>query len=112
MVAPEHFQSGEFAAGPARPPDHRRHPDYRRHRKGTFRRVDEASAVLQHLGLLLLDEDDGAAHAADVERLITQVQHENWTIIHNRHPENCFELFYKETGDNVQNAGLPNFTTP
>ena len=112
MVTPEHFQPGKLAARPARPSDHRRNPDYRRHRKGTFRRVDETGAVLQHLRLLLLDEDDGASHTADIERFITQVQHQNWTIIHSRYPENCFELFYKETGDNVQNASVPSIKDP
>ncbi len=38
-------------------------------------RVDIAESVLDHLRFALVDEDDGAAGAADGERLVALVQH-------------------------------------
>jgi hypothetical protein len=75
--------AGHFAlaVGPAYHPGE---PDYGGEGKGPANGVDIAAAVFQHLRLALVDKDDGAAGAADGERLVALVEDQYRIVDHFR----------------------------
>ena len=74
-VARQHGLAGDPAAmDVARDPDEADQPDHLRPVESHRLRAQNAVTALEHLGLLLEQEDQGAPHGADVEGLVARVE--------------------------------------
>jgi hypothetical protein len=81
FVPIEYLVAGHLSAT-SRSPDKLGETDNRGELDGGIDGVDIAKAVLNHLRFALEDEDDGAAGAADGERLIALVEDEDGMVNH------------------------------
>ena len=52
-------------------------PDNRRNGKGGASGVENTTAILQHLGAFVKEQDDGPPRAADVEWLVVLIEDQN-----------------------------------
>jgi hypothetical protein len=80
-VPVEYLVTGHFPLA-VRALDHTRQADDGRQLDGLADSADVTDAVLQHLSFALEDEDDGAAGAADGERLVALVQDKDRMVDH------------------------------